>query len=137
MALTHLADTSVLTRISRPEVRGAVRELLTRRSIGRCQLSHLELGFFARNAAEWDTITAAVALLPLVDIDAAHLWRAAAVQRALADAGLRGRKVPDLVIAAVAEHAGFTVLHYDRDFELISRVTGQPTFWVVAEGSID
>lgn len=137
MALTHLADTSVLTRLSRPEVRTAVRELVGRRSIGRCQLSHLEVGFSARNAAEWDSIMGALAVFPLIDITAAHLRRAADVQRALADAGLRGRKVPDLVIAAVAEHAGFTVLHYDRDFELISQMTGQPARWVVAAGSID
>lgn len=137
MALTHLADTSVLTRVSRQEVRSAVRELLAGRSIGRCQLSHLELGFSARNATEWDGITDAVAVFPLIDVHASHLRRAAAVQRALAADGLRGRKVPDLVIAAVAELTDLTVLHYDRDFELISRVTGQPTQWVVRAGSID
>lgn len=137
MALTHLADTSVLTRISRPEVRSAVRELVSRRSVGRCQLGQLELGFSARNGTEWDSISAASAVFPLIDVDDAHLRRAAAVQRALADAGLRGRKVPALVIAAVAELGGYSVLHYDRDFELISRVTGQPTRWVVPAASID
>lgn len=137
MALTHLADTSVLMRISRPDVRTAVREQLAVRSIGRCQLSHLELGFSARNATEWDAITSAVAVFTVIDIDAADLRRAASVQRSLADAGLRGRKVPDLVIAAVAERIGLTVLHYDRDFELIGNLTGQPTQWVVAAGSID
>jgi predicted nucleic acid-binding protein len=34
--------------------------------------------------------------------------------------------VPDLVIAAVAERSGLTVLHLDKDFELIAEVTGQP-----------
>ncbi len=38
----------------------------------------------------------------------------------------RGPSVPDLIIAAVAEHARLTVLHVDRDFELIAEVTGQP-----------
>jgi hypothetical protein len=33
--------------------------------------------------------------------------------------------VHDLVVAATAEHAGLTVLHCDRDFELIATVTGQ------------
>ncbi|MGX1272453.1 putative nucleic acid-binding protein [Streptomyces phaeoluteigriseus] len=32
----------------------------------------------------------------------------------------------DLLIAAVAEEAGLTLLHYDRDFETIARTTGQP-----------
>lgn len=137
MTLTHLADTSVLTRIARPEVRVAVRELLALRSIARCQISHLELGFSARNGTEWDRIAAGVGVFPLIEVDAADLRRAASVQRALADVGLRGRKVPDLVIAAVAERGGLTVLHYDRDFDLISQVTRQATSWVVPSGSID
>jgi predicted nucleic acid-binding protein len=46
-------------------------------------------------------------------------------------------QVPDLIIAAAAELAGLTVLHYDHDFELIASVTGQPHEWVVPRGSID
>jgi predicted nucleic acid-binding protein len=34
--------------------------------------------------------------------------------------------IPDLLIAATAESAGLTVLHLDKDFELIAEVTGQP-----------
>lgn len=34
--------------------------------------------------------------------------------------------IPDLIIAAAAELAGLTVLHLDKDFELIADVTGQP-----------
>jgi len=63
--------------------------------------------------------------------------RAKNVQRMLAARGLKGRKVPDLIIAAAAELAGLTVLHYDHDFELIASVTGQPHEWVVPRGSID
>lgn len=49
------------------------------------------------------------------------------VQGLLAQRGHhRAAKVPDLMIAAVAELAGYTVLHLDRDFELIAEVTGQP-----------
>ena len=33
---------------------------------------------------------------------------------------------PDLIIAATAELAGLTVLHLDKDFEVIAQVTGQP-----------
>lgn len=59
------------------------------------------------------------------------------MQRALADAGRRGRKVPDLIVAACAEDHGLTALHYDRDFDHIAGITGQPTAWVVEAGSID
>jgi predicted nucleic acid-binding protein len=34
--------------------------------------------------------------------------------------------IPDLIIAATAELAGLTVLHLDKDFEIIAAVTGQP-----------
>jgi predicted nucleic acid-binding protein len=34
--------------------------------------------------------------------------------------------IPDLIIAATAELAGLTVLHLDKDFEVIAQVTGQP-----------
>jgi predicted nucleic acid-binding protein len=33
--------------------------------------------------------------------------------------------IPDLLVAAIAEAAGLAVLHDDKDFELISEITGQ------------
>ena len=54
--------------------------------------------------------------------------RAVAVQFALAERGQhRAPSIPDLLIAAIAESAQLTVLHVDKDFELIAEVTGQPT----------
>jgi predicted nucleic acid-binding protein len=53
--------------------------------------------------------------------------RALEVQRVLADRGQhRAPSVPDLLIAATAELCGLTVLHVDKDFELIADITGQP-----------
>ena len=49
----------------------------------------------------------------------------------------RGCDTADLLIAACAELHGVTVLHYDRDFEIIASVTGQPAQWVVPAGSVD
>ena len=48
----------------------------------------------------------------------------------------RGRKIPDLLIAAAAEELGFVVLHYDADFDLIASITGQPCRWAVPAGSV-
>ncbi len=45
--------------------------------------------------------------------------------------------MPELLVAAAAEDRGLVVLHYDTDFDVIGRVTGQPTQWVSAAGSID
>jgi hypothetical protein len=74
---------------------------------------------------------------PLIETDAVHVERARQVQRLLASRGLRGRKIPDLLVAAAAEQACLMVLHYDGDFDLIARVTGQRCEWVVPAGSID
>jgi hypothetical protein len=38
----------------------------------------------------------------------------------------RGPAVPNLLIAAIAEVSGRTVLHLDKDFDLIADITGQP-----------
>lgn len=69
-----------------------------------------------------------------------RVWRRAAdVLELLADAGpLHHRRValPDLLIAAAAELAEMPVLHYDRDFELIAEVTGQPLRALVPLGSL-
>lgn len=59
------------------------------------------------------------------------------VQRALAGMGLKRRKVPDLLIAAVAERADLAVLHYDHDFDLIAKASGQAAEWIVPAGAID
>jgi predicted nucleic acid-binding protein len=45
--------------------------------------------------------------------------------------------VIDLLTAAVAEHHGAVVLHYDADFEHIAATTGQPHTWIAPRGSID
>jgi hypothetical protein len=137
VALTYLVDTSVLTRIGVPPVRDALALHLLDSSVARAGVSDLEVGFSARNAAEWDELAEAISVLSLVETTDAHLRRARQVQRLLAERHLRGRKVPDLLVAAAAEDRGLVVLHYDADFDLIARVTGQPTKWVVPAGSIN
>jgi predicted nucleic acid-binding protein len=53
--------------------------------------------------------------------------RAVEILALLADRGRhRAPSVPDLIIAATAELAGLTVLHVDKDFEVIAEITGQP-----------
>jgi predicted nucleic acid-binding protein len=137
VALTHLVDTSVLTRLGHSTVRTALEPLAAGGRVARAGISDLEVGFSARNLREWTRLAAALAVFPLIETDAAHLRRARQVQRLLASRGLRGRKVPDLLIAAAAEESGLAVLHYDTDFDLIARVTGQACQWVVPAGTID
>ncbi len=54
--------------------------------------------------------------------------RAVEVQTLLADRGQhQAPPIPDLLIAATAEISQLTVLHIDKDYELIAELTGQPT----------
>jgi predicted nucleic acid-binding protein len=137
VAVTHLVDTSVLKRLSVPAVRAAVEPLAETGQLARASISDLEVGFSARNAREWDRLVGALDVLALVETTAAHVLRAKQVQRHLASKSQRGRKIPDLLIAAAAEAERLTVLHYDQDFEKISTITGQACQWVVPAGSVD
>lgn len=137
MALTHLVDSSVLTRLRQSVVREAIEPRVERGELARAGISDLEIGYSARSAAEWDRLLDALLVFELVETTSDHLRRARQVQRLLASRHQRGRKVPDLLIAAAAEARSLTVLHYDADFDRIATVTGQACQWVVAPGSID
>ena len=137
MALTHLLDTSVVSRLGMEEVRAVIEPLAHAGQLGRAGITDLEVGYGSRNAREWDQDMADLSIFELVESSADHMRRARQVQRLLASRSQRGPKVPDLLIAAAAEAAGLTLLHYDNDFELIAKVTGQTCQWVVPAGSID
>lgn len=137
MALTHLVDSSVLTRLGQPLIRAAIEPRATQGELARAGISDLEIGYSARSEAEWDRLMGALQVFELVETTGDHLRRARQVQRLLATKHQRGRKVPDLLIAAAAEARGLTVLHYDADFDRIAVVTGQPCEWVVPAGAAD
>jgi len=137
VALSFLIDTSVLKRLARPEVRQVVEPLAVDEIIGRATICDLELGYSARNAAEWDLLVGALGTFFKVETSAAHVRRALQVQRRLAEDSQRGRKIPDLLVAAAAEEFDAVVLHYDADFDRIAAITGQRCKWVVPAGSLE
>jgi predicted nucleic acid-binding protein len=136
VALSFLVDTSVLTRLGRSEVRFVVEPLAAAGELVRASICDLEVGYSARNADEWDRLVGALDAFARVETTAAHLRRALQVQRLLAQRSQRGRKIPDLLIAAAAEQLDVLVLHYDADFDVIASVTGQRCQWVVPAGSV-
>lgn len=137
MALSHLLDTSVLTRLRHQEVRSAIEPLVEDGRLARADISDLEIGFSARNASEWDALADALEAFTLLETTTEHVRRAKRVQRMLAAKHQRGRKIPDLVIAAIAEARNLTILHYDTDFDLIAAITGQPAQWILPAGTVD
>jgi len=137
VALTHLVDTSVLTRLGQRPIRAAIELRAARGELARARISDLEVGYSARSAAEWDRLIEALEVFELVETTSDHLRRARRVQRLLATKHQRGRKVPELLIAAAAEARDLSVLHYDADFDHIAAVTGQACEWIVPAGSAD
>ena len=136
MALTHLLDTSVMKRLGRTQVRTAVEPLAAAGQLGRPSICDLEVGYSARNADEWDRLVGALGAFDPVATTAAHVRRALQVQRLLAERSQRGRRIPDLLVAAAAEELDVTVLHYDGDFDLIAAITGQSCQWIVPAGTV-
>jgi predicted nucleic acid-binding protein len=92
-------------------------------------VTRLEVGYSARSAAQARTVfrTPPLAAMPVEYLTPLIEDRAVEVQLLLADQGQhRAPSIPDLVIAATAEVAGLTVLHLDKDFDMIAQLTGQP-----------
>jgi hypothetical protein len=137
VALTHLVDTSALTRIRYREVRAVIEPLAAAGSLARAGITDLEIGFSARSAQEWDQALAALGAFELIETSSDHVRRARQVQRLLAAKHPRGRKVPDLLVAAAAEANDLAVLHYATDFDHIAAITGQSVEWVAPAGSVD
>jgi len=91
-------------------------------------LTRLELGYSARTAAGWrsELDVPPLAAMPVQYVTPAIEDRAVEVQLLLADRGQhRAPNIPDLMVAATAELVGLIVLHFDKDFDLITEVTGQ------------
>jgi predicted nucleic acid-binding protein len=92
-------------------------------------VTRLEVGYSARTGPDG---RAALRNPPLAQMPVEYLTpaiedRAVEVQLLLADQGRhRAPSIPDLIIAAAAELAGLTLLHVDKDFDLIAAITGQP-----------
>ena len=115
-------------------------ELRVRRGeIGICRQVVLELLVTAMTAEEVDITREAADGLRDFPIRRREWDRAADVMRTLAERGPlhhRQVRIPDLLIAAAAEAAEVPVLHYDRHFETIAEVTGQPVRALAPLGSL-
>lgn len=92
-------------------------------------VTRLEAGFSARTAADHRSVLSSppIASMPVEYLTPKIEDRAVEIQSTLAERGQhRAPSIPDLLISATAELAGLTVLHIDKDFELIAQLTGQP-----------
>src|ERR671923_23077 len=91
----------------------------------------------ARNLRGFDDVVSRMTALPQLPADRPVWDRAIVVWRELAARGRhRQAQQLDLLIAAAAELAGVPVCHYDRDFEVIAEVTGQPVRAIAPLGTL-
>jgi predicted nucleic acid-binding protein len=136
---TYLADKSALARLKTSAAVNAVLDpLLVSGKIATCGMVDLELLYSAPSPDAYVAAAASLRTLPRVPMSEEVLDRALEVQAKLAKRSQHlGIPFPDLIIAACAETAELTVLHYDADYERIAEVTGQPVQWVVPRGSVD
>jgi predicted nucleic acid-binding protein len=134
----ELADTSAWTWRRRDSgIAADFDERAARGEIATCRPVVLELLRQARDPEMFDAALAGLNDLPDVPVRRREWDRAADVMYALVDGGRhRSVKLPDLLIAAAAEAAQLPVLHYDRDFDLIAEVTGQPVRALAPIGSL-
>jgi predicted nucleic acid-binding protein len=131
VALTRwLADKSAIVRLADSPDADSWAERIERGLVHITTMTRLEIGYSARRAedARLAFTQTPVAAMPVEYLTPAIEDRAVEVQLVLAERGQhRGPSIPDLLIAATAELAGLTVLHLDKDFELVASITGQPT----------
>ncbi|NCD19348.1 MAG: PIN domain nuclease [Actinobacteria bacterium] len=124
-----LVDKSALARMGHSPDAAEWASRIERGLVAISTVTRLEVGFSARSAEHH---TQAMKLPPIAAMPVEYLTpaiedRAVEVQGLLAARGQhRAPSIPDLLIAATAELTGRTVLHLDKDFDLIAQMTGQP-----------
>lgn len=125
-----LIDKSALVRLGDCQEQELWAERIARGSVHVTTITLFETGYSARSAPNIGELLdrPPLSLMPVEYLTPAAERRAVDVLRRLADRGQhRAPSIPDLLIAAAAETARLTVLHVDKDFELIAGITGQET----------
>ena len=133
-----LIDKSALVRIGASPDSEAWLARIERGLVRISTLTVLESGFSARTGTD---VRATLTEPPIASMPVEYMTpfiedRAIQVLAALADRGHhRAPSVADILIAATAELSSLTVLHLDKDFELIADITRQRLERLVVDGS--
>jgi predicted nucleic acid-binding protein len=123
-----LIDKSALVRLAASPDAAEWAARVERGLVRIATVTRLEVGYSARSGPE---LRAGLRQPPMSSMPVEYLTpaiedRALEILALLADRGQhRAPSIPGLIIAATAELAGLTVLHLDKDFEVIAAVTGQ------------
>ena len=126
---TWLIDKSALARLAASPDAAEWASRIERGLVRITTVTRLEVGYSARSGAQLrsEFRQPPLASMPVEYLTPAIEDRAVEILALLADRGQhRAPSVPGLIIAAVAELADLTVLHLDKGFEVIAKITGQP-----------
>ena len=135
--MPYLIDKSALARMQHPAVEARLAPIIESGEAATCSIVDLEVLYSTRNRDEHARVRARrMFAYRKAELTEAVFSRAIDVQGLLAGHGQHRLPIPDLIIAAAAEAARMTLLHYDADFDAIAAVTGQDVEWVVPRGSL-
>lgn len=126
-----------MMRVDRPAVASAIGPLFADGLVALGGPIIFELGFSARSATDHAALMERVDAFERAPTTDGDYQRAMELQAALVSRGQhRAVSMVDALVASVAESRDLTVLHHDKDYDLIADVTGQPMRWVVPQGSV-
>ncbi len=124
-----LVDKSALVRLGDSPDAAVWASRISAGLVHLSSITRLEVGYSARSSKELLSSfqNPPLSRMPIEQLTPSIEDRAWEVLKDLARAGKhRAPSIPDLLVAATAEKCELTILHVDKDFELISKVTGQP-----------
>jgi predicted nucleic acid-binding protein len=132
---THLIDKSAWVRLGDPGVAPRWPAALVAGALAVTGIVMIEILVGSRSALEFSGDRSDLNAIPRVAINERVIKRALEVQGLMVPAGThRAPRPADLIVAACAELNGLTVLHYDKDFDLIAEVTAQAVEWLAPAG---
>lgn len=134
----YLVDNSAWNRLKYTPVAARLRPLVDANLVATCGALEVEALYSARNLDDYEKMrTYRIAIFTYLESEEEDWQQALATQRELCvKSQHRGPRVPDLLIAAIAQRFDLTLIHYDSDFDRIAEVTGQKAEWVVPRGSV-
>lgn len=132
MTELYLIDTSALVRFYRGQAGAEWDQTVSAGLVGICEPVRQE---FLRGVGGRPAFYEADSLLhetfPYYVIPDSAWDETSALQRELAGKGWHQCAFPvDLLIAVTARHHKLTLLHADRDFDTVARLTGQSSRWI-------
>lgn len=133
-----LVDKSALVRLHQCTDAAKWVRRIERGLVRISNITRLEVGYSARSANDLrrELRSPPLSNMPVEYLSPTIEERAISVLTLLADRGQhRAPSIPDLLVAATAELNSLTVLHLDKDFDLIAEITQQAVERVSINGA--